>query len=223
MADPSEVEGVLNPACVRARSGELLLYPRTVAHGNVSRIGLARNTASGGDVRFERLGFALEPHAPYELRTPGTGGMGCEDPRVTFVPVLDRFVMAYTAFGPAGPRVTFALSTDGYAWERLGQVDFAAHGIDAGDDKDAAFFPEPVRSPAGVLSLAFYHRPMKKVSTVGRSRGHPAFCSSLPPGERESTLHRLRSARCGAGVDSRICSCRTRARSCSRPTVRGGG
>jgi predicted GH43/DUF377 family glycosyl hydrolase len=184
--DPNEVEGVLNPACVRARSGELLLYPRAVARGNVSRIEIARNTGSGGNVRFERLGYALEPEAPYERRAPDTGGMGCEDPRVTFVPVLDRFVMAYTAFGPAGPRVSLALSNDGYRWERLGQVDFAAHGLAAGDDKDAAFFPEPVLSPSGTRSLAFYHRPMKKVSTAD---GHAAIphLLSLPPAEREST------------------------------------
>jgi predicted GH43/DUF377 family glycosyl hydrolase len=184
--DPAEIEGVLNPACARARTGELLLYPRTVAAGNVSRVGLARNAATGDAVRFERLGYALEPQAPYELRAAGSGGMGCEDPRVTFVPVLDRFVMAYTAFGPDGPRVALALSTDAYRWERLGLVDFSAHGLANGDDKDAAFFPEPVRSPAGVLSLAFYHRPMKKLSTVD---GHAAIpmLLSLPPTQREST------------------------------------
>jgi predicted GH43/DUF377 family glycosyl hydrolase len=185
--DPNEVEGVLNPACVRARSGELLLYPRAVARGNVSRIALARNDApAGAPVHFERLGYALEPQAPYELRPPDTGGMGCEDPRVTFVPVLDRFIMAYTSFGTAGPRVTLAASSDGYHWERLGLVDFAAHGLVTGDDKDAAFFPEPVHSPSGVLSLAFYHRPMKKVSTAD---GHAAIphLLSLPPSERECT------------------------------------
>jgi beta-1,2-mannobiose phosphorylase / 1,2-beta-oligomannan phosphorylase len=183
---PNEVEGVLNPACVRAPGGELLLYPRLVAAGNVSRIGLLRDIGSGDDVRFERLGFALEPHEPYEFRPAGSGGMGCEDPRVTFVPVLKRFVMAYTAFGPDGPRMVFALSTDAYHWERLGLVDFAAHGLLCGDDKDGAFFPEPVRSPAGVLSLAFYHRPMKKLSTLD---GHAAIPSllELPPSEREST------------------------------------
>ena len=182
----NEIEGVLNPACVRARSGELLLYPRLVAAGNVSRVGIARATGNGDHVRFDRLGFALEPHAAYELRPPGQGGMGCEDPRVTFVPVLDKYVMAYTAFGPEGPRVTLALSDDAYAWQRLGQVDFTAHGFAAGDDKDGAFFPEPVRSPAGVLSLAMYHRPMKHISTMN---GHSAvpILLDLPPTERECT------------------------------------
>jgi predicted GH43/DUF377 family glycosyl hydrolase len=183
--DPDEAEGVLNPACVRARAGELLLYPRCVAAGNVSRVGLARGHSAADRVSFQRLGYALQPEAPYELRSV-PGGMGCEDPRVTFVPALDRFVMAYTAFGPDGPRVTLALSSDGYAWERLGQVDFATHGLPSGDDKDGAFFPEPVLSPAGVRSLAFYHRPMKRISAVD---GHAAvpMLLAMPPNEREST------------------------------------
>ena len=183
--DPSEIEGVLNPACVRSREHELLLYPRCVAAGNVSRIGLARGSEANDAVSFERLGFALEPSAPYELRTT-PGGMGCEDPRVTFVPVLDRFVMAYTAFGPDGPRIVIALSNDGFAWERLGLVDFGAHGLPDGDDKDGVFFPEPVTSPSGVLSLAFYHRPMKRISSLD---GHAAvpLLLAMPANEREST------------------------------------
>lgn len=184
--DPNEAEGVLNPACTRSRSGELLLYPRAVAPGNISRVGLLRGTVTEDRALFERLGYALEPEAPYELRPAGHGGMGCEDPRVTFIPVLDRYVMAYTAFGLAGPRIAFALSADGYRWERLGLADFATHGLHAGDDKDAAFFPEPVLSPAGVLSLAFYHRPMLRLSTVD---GHAAIPTllELPAEQREST------------------------------------
>jgi predicted GH43/DUF377 family glycosyl hydrolase len=184
--EPNEAEGVLNPACARAPGGELLLYPRMVAAGNVSRVGLLRDVGVGDDVRFERLGYALEPAEPYEVRAAGSGGMGCEDPRVTFVPVLNQYVMAYTAFGPAGPRIALALSRDAYHWERLGLVDFATHGLACGDDKDGVFFPEPVLSPLGVLSLAFYHRPMKKLSTMD---GHAAIPSllELPPTEREST------------------------------------
>jgi predicted GH43/DUF377 family glycosyl hydrolase len=184
--DPTEAEGVLNPACVRAPGGELLLYPRCVAAGNVSRVGLLRNAGAGNDVRFERLGFALQPQLPYELRPAGTGGMGCEDPRVTYVPVLGRFVMVYTAFGPNGPRIVFALSTDAYHWERLGMVDFGTNGLPGGDDKDGIFFPEPVRSPTGVLSLAFYHRPMKKLSTMDGQKAIPVLLE-LPPTERECT------------------------------------
>jgi hypothetical protein len=40
--NPQEVEGVLNPAAVRGPDGELYLFPRLVAKGNYSRIGIAR-------------------------------------------------------------------------------------------------------------------------------------------------------------------------------------
>jgi predicted GH43/DUF377 family glycosyl hydrolase len=181
---PQEAEGVLNPASATARDGTLLLYPRAVAAGNVSRVGLCRGVRSGDALQFERLGFALEPQAPCELRT-APGGMGCEDPRVTFVPALDRYVMAYTAFGPDGPRIAIALSPDGYRWERLGLVRFAP-GLHQGDDKDGVFFPEPVISPSGVRSIALYHRPMLRLSTMD-GRGAIPTLLDLPPAERECT------------------------------------
>jgi predicted GH43/DUF377 family glycosyl hydrolase len=184
--DPQEAEGVLNPACTRAPGGELLLYPRSVAAGNVSRVGLTRNIGTGSSVSFERLGFALEPREPYELRPEGSGGMGCEDPRVTYIPVLKCYIMAYTGYGSNGPRICLATSTDAYTWERLGLVDFKTHGLLSGDDKDAIFFPEPVRSPSGMLSLAFYHRPMKRMSTMNGVSAIPALLE-LPPTERECT------------------------------------
>jgi len=40
--NPHEVEGVLNPGAVRGPDGELYLFPRLVAKGNYSRIGIAR-------------------------------------------------------------------------------------------------------------------------------------------------------------------------------------
>ena len=40
--NPLEVEGVLNPAGVRGPDGQFYLFPRLVAKGNFSRIGIAR-------------------------------------------------------------------------------------------------------------------------------------------------------------------------------------
>jgi len=178
-----EIEGVLNPALARGRNNELLMYARVVARGNTSRVGLARGIETNGKVEFERLGFALEPEADYELRSV-PGGMGCEDPRVTFVPVLDKYVMTYTAFGPEGPRIALALSDDGYKWTRLGRVKFVGELMPVGDDKDAVFFPEPVISPSGIKSLAFYHRPMLHISSID---GHAAIPTILEmdPEDRE--------------------------------------
>ncbi|MDE2482916.1 MAG: glycosidase [bacterium] len=180
---PTEVEGVLNPACTRTRDGSLLLYPRAVAKGNISRVGRVRVDPAVDGFATRRDGFALEPRAEYEVRPHP--GYGCEDPRVTFVPVLDAYVMAYTAFGPIGPRIALALSDDGIAWQRLGLLRFTEPGMTLGDDKDAAFFPEPVVSPNGVVSLAFYHRPMLHLSAVDGRAAIPMI-ERMPYADRES-------------------------------------
>jgi len=180
---PEEAGGVLNPAAARAPGGELLLYPRDVALGNISRVGIVRANAAQFGFEVERLGYALEPQAPYELRP--SPGYGCEDPRATYVPLLDAYVLAYTAFGPAGPRIALAISSDAYRWERLGLVSFDGTGIAAGDDKDAAFFPEPVLSPSGARCFAFYHRPMLHLSAVDGRAAIPMI-ERMPFEDRES-------------------------------------
>jgi len=181
--DTTEAEGTLNPAAARSRSGELLLYPRDVARGNISRVGLVKGRAQSDRFTFERDGFALEPESPYELRPHP--GYGCEDPRVTFIAELDLYVMAYTAFGPQGPRIGVAISEDAFTWNRIGLLHFDKPGMHIGDDKDAAFFPEPVISPAGVKSLALYHRPMLHLSAVDGRAAIPMI-ERMPFADRES-------------------------------------
>jgi len=181
--DPAEAGGILNPGATRAPGGELLLYPRCVAEGNVSRIGIVRTQAANRGFEVERLAFALQPEAPYEMRP--RGGYGCEDPRVTHVAELGAYVMAYTAVGPDGPRVALAISTDAYRWERMGPVRFPGTATHSGDDKDAAFFPEPVLSPKGKRCLAFYHRPMLHLSSVDGRAAVPMI-ERMPYEDRES-------------------------------------
>ncbi len=175
--------GVLNPACTRLRDGTLQLYPRMVAPGNVSRIGSFRaEERSDGVLEVEQCGYALEPEAPFEFRTQ-PGGYGCEDPRVTFIPPLDAYVMSYVAFGPRGPEVAVAVSEDGLAWRRLGLVRFQQSEAPFAD-KDAAFFPEAVMSPSGVESLAFYHRPTLQIS-VRQGQSALEALQALPQTYRE--------------------------------------
>ncbi len=162
-ANPLEAEGVLNPAGVVGPDGHYYLFPRLVAAGNYSRVGLARvlRDAQGRPAGVERLGVALEPEASYELVRPGVGG--CEDARVTYLPGFDRYVMAYTALGRRGPHVALASSRDLRAWTRHGLVHFAAEGstdFNLYANKDAMLLPEPVRAPDGTLALAMLHRPM---------------------------------------------------------------
>ena len=178
---PDEIEGVLNPGITRDRQGNLLLFPRCVAAGNVSRIGIARVISNSS---VERIGVALQATEAYEQRDT-FGGHGCEDARVTFIAEIGKYVMAYTAYGPAGARIAIAVSDNAYSWDRLGLVRFADELLNAVDNKDAAFFPQPVRSPAGVLSIAFFHRPMRP-ETINGQTPIPLILA-LPAEQREST------------------------------------
>ena len=161
--NPQEIEGVLNPAVARAPDGELYLFPRLVARGNYSRIGIARVRFNevGDPAGVERLGIALEPEADYERRPDDSGG--CEDPRITFVEPLRRYMMTYTAFSPQGPRIALAVSEDLFHWQRLGLATFAPYqGIEFNDvdDKDASLFPVAIPNPSGQPELAILHRPL---------------------------------------------------------------
>jgi len=160
--NPMELEGVLNPASARGQDGQLYLFPRLVARGNYSRIGIARVrfNEAGDPVGVERLGIALEPEAEYELRPDGGG---CEDARITFIEPLQQYVMTYTAFSSRGPRIAFAISEDLFHWKRLGLATFKPYeGLDFNDvaNKDALFFPVAITNPHGQPAMALIHRPL---------------------------------------------------------------
>jgi predicted GH43/DUF377 family glycosyl hydrolase len=73
---------------------------------------------------------------------------GIEDARITFVPELAKYAIAYTAFGTGGPGVSLALTGDFIHFERYGLVMQP-------DDKDAALLPRRV---GGMFALV--HRPV---------------------------------------------------------------
>jgi beta-1,2-mannobiose phosphorylase / 1,2-beta-oligomannan phosphorylase len=174
--NPQEIEGVLNPAAVRGPDGDLYLFPRLVAQGNFSRIGIARVrfNQAGDPAGVERLGIALEPEADYERRP---GGGGCEDPRITFVKPLQHYLMTYTAFSIQGPRIAFALSADLFHWQRAGLATYGRyHGVEIGDvdDKDASLFPVAIPNPSGHPELAMLHRPLFPGTRPEETVRHPA-------------------------------------------------
>jgi predicted GH43/DUF377 family glycosyl hydrolase len=157
-----EVDGVLNPGAARGPDGQLYLFPRLVARGNYSRIGIVRVNfdRAGKPTGVERLGIALEPEADYELRP---GGGGCEDPRITYVEPMQCYVMTYAALSLVGPRIAFAISKDLFNWKRLGLAKFESYrGIDFVhvDNKDASLFPLALPNHAGKMQLALLHRPL---------------------------------------------------------------
>lgn len=150
-----------NVICASAHIGRSLVHQPT------------RSKYSGDPCGVERLGIALEPEADYERRSDGSGG--CEDPRITFVEPLQRYVMTYTALSSIGPRIAFAISDDLLRWKRLGLATFAPYrGIDFVQvaNKDASLFPLAIAHHAGKMQLALLHRPLFRIGSsdeVGHS------------------------------------------------------
>ncbi len=73
---------------------------------------------------------------------------GIEDPRITYVPELQQYAVAYTSYSKGGPGVSLALTRDFRTFERYGV-------ILSPDDKDAALLPYRIDG-----RWALIHRPM---------------------------------------------------------------
>ena len=73
---------------------------------------------------------------------------GIEDPRITFVPELQQYVVTYTSYSRGGPGVSLALTKDFRTFERYGV-------IMPPDDKDSALLPRRING-----YWALIHRPM---------------------------------------------------------------
>jgi beta-1,2-mannobiose phosphorylase / 1,2-beta-oligomannan phosphorylase len=158
---PAEAWGVLNPASARL-NGQLYLFPREVAEGNYSRIGIARVVfdETGNPTGVERMGYALEPEEPYERHERAHGGV--EDPRITYVQPLKCWIMAYVALSGLGPRIALAVSHDLFRWERLGLLQYeqtSSSDFNQYGNKDGMLFPDVVTDPQGRPALAILHRP----------------------------------------------------------------
>ena len=140
---PYPVHTVFNPGATRLPDGTTLLLCRVEDRRGHSHLCAARsvNGVDGWVVDAEPTLPADPEGHPEEL-------WGIEDPRITFVPELDKYAVAYTAFGKAGPAVALALTEDFRRFERCGIVMQA-------DDKDAALLPRRVDG-----SFALLHRPM---------------------------------------------------------------
>jgi len=72
---------------------------------------------------------------------------GIEDPRITYVPELAKYVIAYTAFSEGGPGVALCHTQDFRTFVRCGLVMQP-------DDKDASLLPRRIRG-----EFALVHRP----------------------------------------------------------------
>jgi predicted GH43/DUF377 family glycosyl hydrolase len=76
---------------------------------------------------------------------------GLEDPRVTYVPELDRWLVTYTAFGRGGPGVSIAQTQDFKTFERLGVAMRP-------EDKNAVLLPRRIDG-----DWLLFHRPTSAI------------------------------------------------------------
>ena len=144
---PYPAHTVFNAGATMLADGTTLLLCRVEDRRGHSHLCAARS-ANGVDgwVIDRRPTLMADPERyPEEL-------WGIEDPRITFVPELGKYAVAYTAFGKSGPGVALAMTTDFKVFERFGLVMQP-------DDKDAALLPRRIDG-----NFAMLHRPMTDVA-----------------------------------------------------------
>ena len=218
--DPTEAGGILNPGAARASGRRAAALSRAASPKETSRASVPFARAKrerGFDV--ERLGFALQPEAPYELRPHP--GYGCEDPRVTYVARAecvrdgvhgvrsrrpahrDRDLAGRVSLGTARPGAVCAAARTSSATIRTRRSS-----------------PSPSSRRTAVAALAFYHRPMLHLSSVDGRAAIPMI-ERMPFEDRESI--RIAYVPLDPALKDRqaISATSRRACRCSRPTRTG--
>ena len=140
---PYPVNSVFNAAATRLPDGDTLLLCRVEDLRGLSHLCAARsrNGVDGWRIDATPTMMASPRDFPEEI-------WGIEDPRITYVPELEQYAVAYTSFARGGPGVSLALTKDFQSFERYGV-------IMSPDDKDAALLPRKI---GGYWALI--HRPM---------------------------------------------------------------
>lgn len=144
---PYTVNSVFNAAATLLKNGDTLLLCRVEECTGMSHLCAARS-ANGIDGWTIDAKPTLVPNPrefPEEI-------WGIEDPRITYVPELEKYAVAYTSFSRGGPGVSLAMTKDFKIFERFGV-------IMQPEDKDAALLPRRIGN-----YWALIHRP---VTTLG--------------------------------------------------------
>ena len=176
---PYAANSVFNAGATRLPDGTTLLLCRVEDLRGHSHLCAARSRdgVSGWEIDPQPTLLADPEHHPEEI-------WGIEDPRITFVPELNQYVIAYTSYSYGGPGVSLAVTQDFRHFERYGVVM-------PPEDKDAALLPRRI---GGLWALI--HRPVS-------SRGAHIWISYSPDlyhwGEHKLILE----ARRGAWWDAR--------------------
>jgi predicted GH43/DUF377 family glycosyl hydrolase len=137
------INTVFNAGATVLHDGTTLLLCRVEDRRGLSHFCAARskNGVDGWEIDPQPTMLPDPERYPEEL-------WGIEDPRITFVPELNKYAIAYTAYSPSGPCVSLALTQDFRSFERYGD-------IMPPEDKDAALLPHRIGD-----YWALIHRPV---------------------------------------------------------------
>ena len=137
---PYRINSVFNAGATLLENGSTLLLCRVEDRRGLSHLCAARS-ANGVD------GWQIDP-APTLMPKPDEYPeelWGIEDPRLTYVPELQKYAVVFTSYSRGGPGVSLALTRDFHTFERFGV-------IMSPDDKLAPFLPTKSEG-SGLLSI----------------------------------------------------------------------
>ena len=143
---PYPVNSVFNAGVTRLADGDTLLLCRVEDRSGLSHLCAARS-ANG----IDKWRIDSPPTLVANPREYPEEIWGIEDPRITYVPELEQYAIAYTSFARGGPGVSLALTKDFKRFERYGV-------IMPPEDKDAALLPRRI---GGLWALI--HRPQTQL------------------------------------------------------------
>jgi predicted GH43/DUF377 family glycosyl hydrolase len=144
---PYPVNSVFNAGATLLPDGDTLLLCRVEDRRGLSHLCAARSANGVDRWRIDPLPTLMPNPRDYPEEI-----WGIEDPRITYVPELHKYAVAYTSFARGGPGVSLALTEDFKSFERYGV-------IMPPEDKDAALLPRKIGD-----CWALIHRP---VTTLG--------------------------------------------------------
>ena len=114
---PYPINSVFNAGATRLEDGTTLLLCRVEDRRGLSHLSAARsrNGVDGWQIDSEPTLMPDPKNYPEEI-------WGIEDPRITFVPELQQYVVTYTSYSRGGPGVSLALTKDFRSFERYGVI-----------------------------------------------------------------------------------------------------
>lgn len=142
---PYPMNSVFNPGAA-LHNGDTVLVTRVEDRRGISHLTVARSSDGLTDWRVEPKPLISDDP------TDPTSCWGVEDPRVTHIPELSAYAITYTAYGPSGPCVALALTTDFRSVESYG-------AIMPPEDKNACLLPRTIDG-----TYVLFHRPVSVLS-----------------------------------------------------------